>query len=54
MKKYSLLLLFLTVTISIKAQTSGLVTDNNNQPVEGVNVLLIDQNLLLNPKVLQK
>ena len=46
-KKVFLLLLFLITTILIKAQTKGLVTDINNQPIEAVNVLLVDQNLLL-------
>ena len=46
-KKVFFLLLFLVTTILIKAQTTGLVTDINNQPIEGVNVLLVDQNLLL-------
>lgn len=34
-------------TLLIKAQTNGLVLDQDSLPIEGVNVLLVDQNLLL-------
>tara|TARA_Y100001954_G_scaffold95066_3_gene104001 strand:+ start:42 stop:2333 length:2292 start_codon:yes stop_codon:yes gene_type:complete len=46
-KQVFLLLLFLKTTTLIKAQTTGIITDINNQPIEAVNVLLVDQNLLL-------
>ena len=49
MKKICLLLFLLTTSILNNAQTTGFVFDNNNQPIEGVNVLLVDQNLLLEP-----
>ena len=34
-------------TYIIKAQSNGLVLDQDTLPIEGVNVLLVDQNLLL-------
>ena len=47
MKKICLLLFLLTTSILNNAQTTGFVFDNNNQPIEGVNVLIVDKNLLL-------
>ena len=47
MKKFSFLLIFLLKVFITKAQTTGLVIDYDNQPIEGVNVLLVDQNILL-------
>ena len=37
-KQVFLLLLFLKTTTLIKAQTTGIITDINNQPIEAVNV----------------
>ena len=47
MKNIILLFLFLISTFLIKAQTNGLVIDQENLPIESANVLLVDQNLLL-------
>lgn len=47
MKKITLLSICLMTTFLIKAQTNGLVLDQDSLPIEGVNVLLVEQNLLL-------
>ena len=47
MKKFLISSFFMMIFFSLYSQTRGVVLDNNNVPLKGVNVFFSDQNLLL-------